>query len=77
MEKIQENICKQACSYVFVLENYIKAHVLMYFLHLVLTFTPHYIIMVKGLFGYTTVCLSTTARAQSVCCGYGSMCHLE
>ena len=50
MEKIQENICKQACSYVFVQENYIKAHVLMYFLHLMLTFTPHYIIMVKGLF---------------------------
>ena len=46
MEKIT---CKQACSYVFVQENYIKAHVLMYFLHLVLTFTPHYIIMVKGL----------------------------
>ena len=41
--------CKQACLYVFVQENYIKAHVLMYFLHLVLTFTPHYIIMVKGL----------------------------
>ena len=37
MEKIQENICKQACSYVFVQENYIKAHVLM---HLVLTSTP-------------------------------------
>ena len=37
MEKI---ICKQACSYVFVQENYIKAHVLMYFLHLMLTFTP-------------------------------------
>ena len=49
MEKIQENICKQACLYVFVQENYIKAHVLMYFLHLVLTFIPHYIIMVKGL----------------------------
>ena len=50
MEKIQENIiCKQACSYVFVQENHIKAHVLMYLLHLVLTFIPHYIIMVKGL----------------------------
>ena len=36
MEKIQENIRKQA----FVQENYIKSHVLMYFLHLVLTFTP-------------------------------------
>ena len=42
MEKIQENICKQACSYVFVQDNFIKAHVLMYmyFLHLALTFTP-------------------------------------
>ena len=49
MEKIQENTCKQACSYVFIQENYIKANVLMYFLLLVLTFTPHYIIMVKGL----------------------------
>ena len=56
MEKIQENICKQACSYVFVRENYIKAHVLMYFLHLVLTFTPHYIIMVKGLLSDTAYC---------------------
>ena len=49
MEKIHENTCKQACSYVFKQENYIKARVLMYFLQLVLTFTPHYIIMVKGL----------------------------
>ena len=49
MEKIQENRCKQACSYVFVHAKYIKAHVCLYFLHLMLTFTPHYIIMVKGL----------------------------
>ena len=34
MEKIHESTCKQACTY---------------FLQLVLTFTPHYIIMVKGL----------------------------
>ena len=54
MEKIHENTCKQACSYVFKQENYIKARVLMYFLQLVLTFTPHYIIMVKGLLGYHT-----------------------
>ena len=39
--------CKQACSYVFILENYIKAHVPMYFLQFLLTFTPHYIIKVK------------------------------
>ena len=48
MEKIHKNMCKQACC-VFIQENYIKAHVLMYFLQLVLTFTPHYIIMVKWL----------------------------
>ena len=37
MEKIQENnMCKQASSYVFVQENCIK-HVCLYFLHLVLT----------------------------------------
>ena len=65
MEKIQKNICKQACSYVFVQENYIKAHVLMYFLHLVLTFTPHYIIMVKA----ATSLPSNCARAEySVWC---------
>ena len=39
MEKMHEK-CKQACSYVFIQENYIKAHVLMYLLQLVLTFTP-------------------------------------
>ena len=61
MEKIQENICKQACSYVFVQENYIEAHVLMDFLHLVLTFTPpppQYIIMVKGLLNVLVSCYS-------------------
>ena len=57
MEKIQENRCKQACSYVFIQENYIKAHVCLYFLHLVLTFTPHYIIMVKGLLGAAATCI--------------------
>ena len=31
MEKIQENMCKQACSYVCVQEHYIKAHVCLYF----------------------------------------------
>ena len=56
MEKIHENTCKQACSYVFKQENYIKVRVLMYFLQLVLTFTPHYIIMVKGL--DTCLCIS-------------------
>ena len=57
MEKIQENRCKQACSYVFIQENDIKAHVCLYFLHLVLTFTPHYIIMVKA-------CNSLCSHAQ-------------
>ena len=39
MEKIHENMCKQAC-YVFIQNNYIKAHVLRYFFQLVLIFTP-------------------------------------
>ena len=30
------------CSYVFVQEYYIKAHICLYFLHLVLPFVPHY-----------------------------------
>ena len=33
-------MCKQACLYVFIQENYTKAHVLMYFIQLVLTFIP-------------------------------------
>ena len=48
MEKIRENMCKQACSYVFALENYIKAHWLV-FAPFSAHFYPHYIIMVKGL----------------------------
>ena len=38
MEKIHDNMCKEACSHVFIHENYIKVHVLMYFLQLVLTY---------------------------------------
>ena len=49
MEKIQENMCFDVVLY----ENItcLFTHFLLYFLHLVLTFTPppHYIIMVKGL----------------------------
>ena len=40
---------KYVLIYVFIQENYIRTHIFMYFLQLVLTFTPHYIIMVKGL----------------------------
>ena len=47
MEKIQVNKHVFTFSYKKTTSN----HVLMYFLHLVLTFTPHYIIMVKGLLG--------------------------
>ena len=49
MEKIHENMCFDVG---FLFENIrtcLFTHVFMYFLHLVLTFTPHYIIMVKGL----------------------------
>ena len=50
MEKIHENLCFDV---VFLYENIrtcLFTYVFLYFLHLVLTFTPHYIIMVKGLF---------------------------
>ena len=67
MEKIHENMCKQACSYVFIQETYIKAHVLMYFLQLVLTFTPHYIIMVKGLLAVWSECETTLACSPGSC----------
>ena len=49
MEKIQANMCFDV---VFLYENIgtcLFTPVFLYFLHLVLTFTPHYIIMVKGL----------------------------
>ena len=49
METIHENMCFDV---VFLYENIrtcLFTYVLLYFLHLVLTFTPHYIIMVKGL----------------------------
>ena len=49
MEKIHENMCFDV---VFLCENIrtcLFTYVFLYFLHLVLTFTPHYIIMVKGL----------------------------
>ena len=49
MEKIHENMCKQVCSYVIIQENYIEAHVLIYFSPISAHFTPHYIIMVKSL----------------------------
>ena len=45
MEKYRKT-CKP--FYIFVQETYIKVHVCLYFLHLVLTFILHYIIMVKG-----------------------------
>ena len=45
MEKIHENMC----FVVFLYENMRTCLYTYYFLHLVLTFTSHYIIMVKGL----------------------------
>ena len=46
MEKIQENMRKQAC-YVFVQEKYIKAH-LRVFSPISAHFYPHYIVLMKG-----------------------------
>ena len=46
MEKIHENVCFDE---VIFLTTCLFTYVFLYFLHLVLLFTPHYIIMVKGL----------------------------
>ena len=61
MEKIHENMCFDV---VFLFENIgtcLFTHVFMYFLQLVLTFTPHYIIMVKGLLMNTVMLKSKLA----------------
>ena len=50
MEKIQANMCFDV---VFLYENIrtcLFTYVFLYFFHFMLTFTTHYIIMVKGLF---------------------------
>ena len=50
MEKIRANMCVDVF---FMYENIgtcLFTSVFLYFLHLVLPFTPHYIIMVKGLY---------------------------
>ena len=39
MEKIQENVCKQACS-IFSYKRTTSKHICLCFLHLVLIFTP-------------------------------------
>ena len=48
MEKIHKNMCFDV---VFLYENIQTCLFTYVFLHLVLTFTPHYVIMVKGLLG--------------------------
>ena len=55
---------------------YIKAHVLMYFLHLVLTFIPHYIIMVKGLFLTNPDITVTCYNAGKFCICMASIPHI-
>ena len=70
-----KNMCKQARSYVFIQVNYIStcSHACMYFLQLVLTFTPinHYIIKVKGLFNSLSFvsfkCPTTLFQLPSLC----------
>ena len=48
MEKIQANMCFDVGFLYENIRTCLFTHVLLYFLHLVLTFNPHYIIMVKG-----------------------------
>ena len=75
MERIHENMCFDV---VFLYENirtclFTCTYVFLYFLHLVLTFTPHYIIMVKGLLvrirtslsGVSILVHSNTVQRQS------------
>ena len=49
MEKIHENMCFDVVCLYENIRTCLFTYVFLYFLHLVLTFTPHYIIMVKGL----------------------------
>ena len=51
--KIQANMCFDV---VFLYENMGTCLFTPVFLHLVLTFTPHYIIMVKGLLVHMRIC---------------------
>ena len=44
---------KRACFCKFLTCKHKNMHVSMYFLHLVLTFTPHYIITDKGLMNHS------------------------
>ena len=46
MRTSRSDILMKLCS--FVVHKHACLRVFLYFLHLVLTFTPHYIIMVKG-----------------------------
>ena len=52
MEKIHGNMHIFVLSCEFVMSKHKNMHVSMYFLYLVLTFTPHYIITDKGLLYY-------------------------
>ena len=52
MEKIHGNMHVFVLSCKFLTWKHKNMHVSMYFLHLELTFTPHYIIMDKGLLIY-------------------------
>ena len=46
MEKIHENMCFDVVVLYENIRTCLFTYVFLYFLHLVLTFTPHYIIMV-------------------------------
>ena len=64
MEKIHENMCFDVVFLYESIRTCLFTYVFLYFLHLVLTFTPHYIIMVKGLFRES---LGTRPREAGSC----------
>ena len=65
MEKIQANMFFDVVFLYGNIGTCLFTPVFLYFLHLVLTFTPHYIIMVKGLIALTV--FSAEGSSSSLC----------
>ena len=64
MEKIYANICFDVVVLYKNMKTCLFTHVLLYFLYLVLTFIPHYIIMVKGLFCIKIIALTCLRKMK-------------
>ena len=65
MEKIHGNMHVFVLSCQFVTCKHKNMHVSMYFLHLELTFTPHYIITDKGLLDPVQIGMETQSISTS------------